>query len=192
MKRIIPIVFVPVLAGCLTSTVPSVAEWIVQTEPQTQKEMLSKQPAQTEFGIARLSLLSVRAPYDSRSFQVLRADGTIASDSFNRFAAVPSQLLKGLVLDRLAKSTQFTTLVASSSSASVDSIVEVTITKLLLDCTNDDSRLAEAELTMMILDRERQIVRSSYGRGVADAKNGDYGKAFADALKSAIDRAIGD
>lgn len=186
MKQLLPLLFASAFAGCLTTSSPELAEWSIPSEaPKTTR-------ATSDFGVARLSQLLVRAPYDIRSLQVLRSDGTLVADPYNHFAAIPSQLLKGPVQDALGHSRRFTAVVGSSSSATVSHTVEVTVTKALLDCSGESSRLAVVELSLLVLDRQRAIVWAGSGFGVGDAKDGDYGSAFAKALKTAIAVAMGE
>lgn len=191
MKNLAPLLLVPAFAGCLTSTPLDCAEWSIPTEPCALKLPVSGVRADADFGIARLSQLVVRAPYDSRSIQVLRADKTLMPDPYNHFAAIPSQLLKGPVQDALGDSPRFTTIVASSSSVTTSHIVEVTVSKLQLDCSVEGSRKAEVELSILVLNRDREIVWMGRGSSHIEAKDGNYGMAFAEALNLSLKVAMG-
>ena len=186
MKKLLFPLFVSALAGCLTTSSPELAEWSIPTE------VAKIAGATADFGVARLSQLIVRAPYDVRSIQVLRTDGTLVADPYNHFAAIPSQLLKGPIQDALGASRRFSAVVGSSSSATVSHTVEVTMAKVLLNCSDGSSRLAEVELSLLVLDGSRQIVWSGSGCGIGDAKDGDYGQAFAKALQAALQAAMGE
>lgn len=193
MKKLLSLLLVPAVAGCLTSKAPEMSEWVVASKVPSAvaDSQVMREGAQADYGIARLSQLVIRAPYDSRSIQVLRADGTLVADPYNHFAAIPSQLLKGPIQDALGDSKRFTMVVGSSSSASVSHIVEVTVTRLCLDCATEEKRMAEVECTVLVLNRDRQIVWTGAGVGREDAVDGDFGRAFSKALKSSLEVALG-
>ena len=138
----------------------------------------------------RISQVSVRSPYDSQGFVVLRAGGSLAVDPFNRFAALPSQLLKGPVEDAFVSSGKFSLTVGSASAASISSVAEVSISRIALDCRTEGSRKAVVSLVVRIFDRSRRIVSESRGEGVADAAGGNYTEAFSQAFMAAMDAAL--
>ena len=67
------------------------------------------------FAATRLGAVSVFAPYDQQSFAVKRADGSMAFDPENRFAAQPAALLKGVLMASLAADGRFGHVVPQSS-----------------------------------------------------------------------------
>ena len=172
-----------VLAGCFTSRPPEIRDWTVEFCWR------AKPVAQPKFGVVRVSQVTVRAPYDARGFQVLRADGSLAQDPYNRFAASPSQLLKGPIQDAFAASGAFDGVVGQSSSAAVSAVAEVSFSRFALDCRTDGSRTADVALTVLVLDRDRKIAALLRGDGRADAAAGDYSKAFSEAFSAAIESA---
>lgn len=189
MRKLFAILLVPALAGCLSPIkTPTVAEWSVGLDT------LANRVETPKYGVTRLSQVLVRAPYDTRNMVVLRSDSSYAFDPYNHFAAVPSQLLKGVVEDSLASSGLFKTVVPSASAASASHLVEVTVTDLRLDCSastaEEASQVAEVGLSLLVLDRAREIVGKSRGSGRAQVVDGDFGSAFSKALAKAVDAAV--
>ena len=172
------------LAGCFTAHLPDVTEWTVESAAKASESSNPK------CGSVRISYVAVRSPYDGRRFVVARPDGSLAFDSFNAFAASPSQLLKGPVLDALAASGRFKAVVEPSSSTVVDGIVEVTVNRLRLDCREKDRRFAEVSISLTVLDASREIVGRATGVGVADAADGKYTAAFSSAFDAAMAEAL--
>lgn len=185
MRKLLALLLVPALAGCLTaSKAPEPVTWTVGAGP------VARRAETPSFGVTRLSQVNVRAPYDVPSLAVLRADATLAFDSYNRFAALPSHLLKGAAQDVLAASGRFAAVVPSTSSASATHVAELTVTAFRLDCSSE-TRTAETGVSLLILDGRRTIVASACGDGRADATDGDYGSAFAKAFAQAVEKALG-
>lgn len=172
-----------VVSGCFTARPLDVRDWTVEFHGH------SKTATKPKFGVARVSQVSVRAPYEVRSLQVMRADGSLAQDPYNKFAAAPSQLLKGPVVDALMASGSFDDVVGPASSAAVSVVAEVTVSRIALDCRKDGPRRALVELSVLVLDRDRSIASRVRGDGTADAADGDYAKAFSDAFSAAIESA---
>ena len=187
MKKLLAICLLPVVSGCLslTATNPTVADWPVRAGTLARQEKTAK------FGVTRLSQVAVRAPYDVRQMGVSRTDNTLAFDAYNRFAALPSQLLKGVAQDVLAASGLFKSVVSSSSAAAASHVVELTVTDLRLECA-DGSREAAVGLDLLVLDRNREIVAFVSGTGRGDAADGDYGAAFSTAFTLALEKALGE
>lgn len=186
MKKLFAICLLPVCTGCLslTATNPTVADWPVQAGTLAHQELTPR------FGVTRLSLVAVRAPYDVRQLAVSRADSTLAFDGYNRFAAQPSQLLKGVAQDVLAASGRFKSVVAATSAAAASHVAELTVTDLRLDCSGG-TREAVAGVSLMVLDRSREIVALVSGAGRCEAADGDYGAAFSSAFTLALEKALG-
>lgn len=184
MKNILTTLPLFALAGCLIAHPPEAAEWTVESAA------VPAAAAKPKYGTVRISYVAVRSPYDGRRFVVARPDGSLAFDSFNAFAASPSQLLKGPVLDALAASGRFKAVVGPSSSTVVDGIVEVTVNRLRLDCREKDRRFAEVSVSLTVLDASREIVGRATGVGVADAADGKYTAAFSSAFDAAMAEAL--
>ena len=171
------------LSGCFTERPTEVHDWAVEFCGRT------KSAAKPKFGVVRVSQVTVRAPYDVRGIQVMRANGSIAQDPYNRFAASPSQLLKGFVLDAFEAAGVFDGVVGQGSAAAVSAVAEVSVSRFALDCRTNGSRMADVALTVLLLDRDRKIAALVRGDGKADAADGDYAKAFSEAFSAAIEAA---
>ena len=127
-------------AGCFTSSTPMPKTWVVS--PADVKPPAA--PAPNAFSVTRQGTLTVAAPFDSTSFIVRRADGSVARDSYNVFASPPSTLLRAAVRARLEADGRFGRIVPQSSSASADVQVEVLVRDLSLDCSKAERRTGDA------------------------------------------------
>lgn len=188
MKKLGAIVLLGLCTGCLTATNPTAtSEWSVQVAALDNRAEVPR------YGVARLSQVNVRAPYDGKRMAVLRADSSLAFDPCNLFAAQPSLLLKGVVQDVLTASGCFKVVVPATSAASASEIVEVTISSLRLNCTRgaEAAPIAEASVALLILNGSREIIGVSRGSGSAEASDGDYGAAFSKAITAALSAALG-
>lgn len=186
MKKIVAAVFLlPLLTGCLTATVPDVSRWLVEYRP-----VKAGQVGRPVFGVARLTQLIVRSPYNTEGLAVLRANGTVAFDPLNEYAAQPSFLLRGIVLDALTASGLFDNVIGATSKVAEDYAVEVTVTRLALDCRKDGERKAVAEVVLRLVKGE-SIAKVAEGSASIDAADGNYGEAFSRALSVALSDAMG-
>ena len=184
MKKIFALLAVPVLAGCLSSSsMPPAVRWMLAYRGTLTSAAVPK------FGATRLSQVIVSPPFNSLGLAVLRADGTLAVDPYNEFAAQPSQLLKGLVFEALSSSGLFSTVVGPASAASAPNSVEVVVSRLALDCRKDDRRRAVATVLVRVLNK-REIASVTTGEGAVDAADGDFGKAFSTAVSLAVESAL--
>ena len=176
-------------AGCFTSSTPMPKTWVVS--PADVKPPAA--PAPNAFSVTRQGALTVTAPFDSTSFVVRRADGSVARDPYNVFASPPSSLLRASVRARLEADGRFGRVVPQSSSASADVQAEVLVRDLSLDCSNPDRRAARAAVSLDVLRMgrgARTVVLSGDGAGAADAANGDYSAAFSQAFDAALANAL--
>ena len=179
MKKLCALLLLPVLAGCLTSTVKPPSYWpVAYSGPKAKAE-------NAKYGVARAMPVVVRSPYAGSAIAVLRADGTVAFDPLNEFAATPANLCRGVFMDAMAASGLFREVVGPSSIATADVSVEVNVDKLVLDCRQEDQRTAVVEIDLKIL-KGHSIVASVRGTGTADAADGNYGAAFSGAFANAF------
>lgn len=179
MKKLCAFFVLPLLAGCLASTVTPPTYWPLD---YTGPVVSAKAP---KYGVARSLPVVVRSPYASAQIAVLRADGTVAFDPLNEFATTPANLLRGPSQDAVAASGLFREVVGSESIAVADVSVEVTVVRLALDCREEGKRKALVELCLRIL-RGHEIVASVKGTGKIDADNGNFGSAFSVAFERAF------
>lgn len=189
MKRLSFLLVAPIFAGCFSASAPRTSDWAVNA---TAPKAVTTAPSR--FGVTRLSFVDVLSPYDEREIKVARADGTLAADPYNLFAAVPSRLLRAPVLNLLAASGRFAAVVAPSSSADAAFAVEVSVTDLHLDATarEDDKTVcrAVARLRLLVLDKSRAIVGDAVGEATETVHDGDFGKAFSTAFATAVKSAL--
>lgn len=180
------------LAGC-ASAPPQSKSWTVRAKAPAAPARAPGDGVATAFAATRLGAVSVDAPYDRPAFAVLRADGSIAHDPSNAFAAAPSALLRAPVRARLAGDGRFGNVVGPSSVAAADAVVETTVTDLSLDCATPGRRAARVALSLDVVNAgrgPRKVVLSGSGSAEADAASGDYGAAFSSALDAALSNAL--
>lgn len=185
MKRFLPLLFVPALSGCLTATSPSVSHWLLEFDGY-KAPVASK----ARYDAARVVQISVAAPYDSVGLTVLRANGSVAFDPYNDFAARPSQLLKGVLFEAAVGSGLFESVVGSSSTMSTSVSLEAVVSRLALDCRKEGERRAVASVLLRLVNRRESSVVCK-GTGTADAADGNYGKALSTAVSRAFEEAFG-
>lgn len=173
------------VTGCLTTTPPEVADWLVES-PET-----SALVSAPKYGPVRLVNVIVHAPYDTRAMPVLRANGTMAFDAYNRFAATPSQLLRAPTQELLARSGLFKSVLPAASTAPATLGVELEVSRLVLDCREADARRATVKLQLRFVDRTQGELRCVSGTGSVDAASGNYGAAFSEAFAAAFAVALG-
>lgn len=184
MKKLLLVLALPALAGCLSSSPLAVTSWTVDYAG-------SKTSADgAKYGVARLLQVAVRSPYAGSPVAVLRADGSIAFDAYNTFAAPPAQLVKGLAYDAANASGLFSSVVGATSSAAARVAIEAEVVKLALDCREEGARRAVARVQVRLIDG-RDIVATVVGEGAEDASGGNYGAAFSTALSAAFASAFG-
>ena len=173
------------LAGCLTLSPSECTDWNVECAEATMR--VAERP---KFGVARLSLVELRAPYAAREIAVLRANGSVAFDQCNSYAASPVLLLRGVALEALDRSRLFSGVVGASSAVDSDVDVEVAVTRLALDCREENARRAVAAVSVRLV-RAHKIVAHVAGRGSADASGPNYSASLSDAVTSAFSDALG-
>ena len=179
--------------GCLSSDAPTPKSWMVESSVQGEDTAPQVAGGGTAFGTTRVGSVSVDAPYDKPPFVVRRADGTVAFDHYNVFAANPSSLLRVPVRNRLVSDSRFNCVVQQSSVASVDSQVEVQVTDLSLDCRTAGRRVARAAVTLDVVKTgrgPRVVAFEGTGTGEADASDGNYTRAFSEAVDTAVGGAL--
>ena len=172
-------------AGCLSSSVEPPKTWTVTP---TDARPPAVAPAGA-FSVTRQGAITVTAPFDSASFVVRRADGSVARDAYNAFASPPSALLRAAVRARLEADGRFGRIVPQSSSATADVQVEVLVRDLSLDCTEAERRTARAAVSIDVLRAgrgARMVILSGDGAGTGDAAKGDYSAAFSQAFDAAL------
>jgi len=184
MKKCLPLLMIPVLVGCLSSKPLTVVRWNVTALP----DQIVKQSA--KYGAVRLAQVSVRAPYDTPEIALVREDGSVTFDAYNRFATTPSALLKGASFDILRASELFKEVLGMSSSARASLSAEIDVSQLALE-TVEGALRATVSLQLMLIDqKDRTVTAFACGTAVADASSGRYTDAFAQAYTLALDKAL--
>ena len=183
-KTIFAAVLSAVSAGCLTSSPVERSDWNVECAASALR--VAEKP---KFGVVRLSMVELRAPYAVREIAVLRADGSIAFDPCNAYAAAPVQLLKGAALESLSRSGLFAAVVGAGSSVGSDVEAEISVSRLALDCREAGSRRAVAAVSVRLV-RSHAIAAYAEGAGSADASGPDFSSAFSAAVTSAFSDAL--
>ena len=179
-------------AGCFTSGKPTPKSWTVEPTAAASSET-SPERAPPAFATTRVGTVSVCAPFDRATFVVRRADGSVAFDAYNEFAASPSALLRVPVRAQLATDGRFGHVVAQSSAASADASVEVLVTDLSLDCREFGARKARAAVSVDVVRTGRgvrTVALSADGSSEADAGSGDFSTAFSKAFNEALAEAL--
>lgn len=172
------------LTGCLSSAPKAPVNWTVEPSAAAVPRVQSQ-----KYGTVRVAQVAVRAPYDGLRLAVLRRDGSVAFDPFNSFASSPSALLRGAAQDVAAASGLFGCVLHQTSSAAAPHVLEVTVTRLALDCRVEGSRIATVELAATLVGG-RDVVGVARGAGTSPAGAGDYTAAFSSAFTSAMSEAL--
>lgn len=171
--------------GCLSSAPKSSTHWSVAACADSSLETA----AQTKWEAARVGSVLVRAPYDQSRLTVLRADGSVAFDAYNDFAAQPAALLRGLVEDVMTRSGLFARVVPASSSARVPLTLEVDVVKFALDCRAPSRRVATTCVVVRLL-RGHDIVSIATAEGEKDIDSQDFAQAFSTSATRALASAL--
>lgn len=88
-------------AGCLSSDAPAAKAWTLDAAPSAPAAGVLEGAGKAAFTTTRVGAVSVDAPYDKTPFVVRRADGSVAFDHYNVFAASPAALLRAPVRSRI-------------------------------------------------------------------------------------------
>ena len=178
------------LSWCLSSAPRAADNWAIELWRAQDYAAEREDPAEKHsFGAVRIAQTSVRPPYDGTHLAVLRANGSLAFDPYNGFAAAPAQMLRGALQDAAEASGAFERVVASNSSAKCDLSLEATVTRLALDCRKEGRRDASLGLTLILL-KGRDVVATAEAESKVATGDGDYSAAFSRAFAKAALAAI--
>ena len=184
MKKLIALSLIPLLFGCLSASSPRVSQWLLEYKGPVRTTRLVK------YEVGRVSQVTVRSPYNEVGIAVLRADGSMAFDPYNEYAANPTAMLKGFVFDAMDASGLFGAVVNPSSSVKSQAMSEIMVTRLALDCRKEGERKAVASVRVRLISDDGKALHAQ-GEGTSDAKDGNYGVALSDALSVALNSAFG-
>ena len=193
MRRFPTFLLLALCAGCFTSGKPAPKSWTVEPSVAVPADASLEKKSPPAFATTRIGTVVVNAPFDRSSFVVRRADGSVAFDAYNEFAAAPSSLLRAPVRAHLATDGRFGHVVAQSSVASADASVEVLVTDLSLDCRESGKRTARAAVSVDVVKTgrgARTVALSADGASEADATSGDFSTAFSKAFNEALAEAL--
>ena len=175
---------VPLLGGCFADAPKAPKNWTIEWDRTTvERNERDALPA------VKLSQFEVRAPYNGAHLAVLRPDGSIAFDSFNSFAAQPAALLKGAAFDSIEASGVFSRVIAGGSSAVAPYSMEITVTRLALDCRVEPRRDASVALTVVLVG-SREVMASAHSEAAVPVADGDFSQAFSAAFAEALVSAV--
>ena len=184
MKKLIALSLIPLLFGCLSASSPKVTQWLLEYKGPVRATRLTK------YEVGRVSQVLVRSPYNEVGIAVLRADGSMAFDPYNEYAANPTAMLKGFVFDAMDASGLFGTVLNPSSSVRSQALAEVLVSRLALDCRKEGERKAVAAVRVRLIANDGKSLYAQ-SEGTSDAKDGNYGAALSDALSIALNLAFG-
>ena len=192
MKRAFALLLLASCAGCFTSSRQPPKSWTVEPRAAAPQEVSMETP-KAAFATTRVGTVAVSAPFDRTPFVVRRADGSVAFDAYNEFAATPASMLRTPVKAQLATDGRFGHVVSPSSAASADAAVEVLVTDLSLDCRESGKRTARAAVSVDVVRTgrgARMVALSADGASEADASSGDFSTAFSKAFNEALAEAL--
>lgn len=184
MKKQLVYLMLVSLCGCLSSAPKAPKKWLVG-EVKGEGSAF----AGVRKDCVKLSKVDVRAPYDGTSIAVLRSDGSIAFDPCNAFASSPERLLYGAAFDALESAGFAGTVLDTKSSVPSVLKLEVTVTRLALDCRKEGRRDASVAV-MLRLCESRKVISTSHGEAAAPTAEADYTKAFSTAFTRSMSEAL--
>lgn len=195
MQKIIVLAFcASILSGCFSTAPKSATKWTIdgfKTVAPMECSSRAQDATNSAAPIVRLASITVRAPYDTRHFVVLRPDGTIAFDPYNEFAAQPASLIRSSVEKAVRDSGLFSYVIAHNSVANASCTLELVVTRLAIDCREKGSKTANVELSLL-LTSSRAIFAESAASAAIPISNEqmDFTAAFSQAFSQAVAKAL--
>ncbi len=173
-----------ICAGCLGPQPSSPTYWPFSAQKMSPISSVHKGDA-----VLGLNRIRVSEPYDSTRFCVLRADGSLAFDDLNAFAACPSRGLMPLfeyIVQKYNFARQTTTDFNPSSS-----IPQLTLElrRFAVDCREKGKRKVICDLkgTYKGADGKLLICRDD---AIVFLEDSDYGAAFSRAFTCALEQVL--
>ncbi len=173
-------------SGCLGAGPKAARLWTVGAQTQS----VSVQTPADGLRAAKLASVTVLPPYNGMPLAVLRPDGTIAFDAYNKFASQPAALLAAAAFETIEASGAFVPLSRPGSACAPRLTIEITVTRFALDCRRKGERKASVAVYAALLDN-RLLKAAARGEAEADASEGDYSAAFSKAFADALAAAAG-
>lgn len=185
------VVALAALSGCFSFGSKKVAKlWTVDCPGHPILTVGPRVNEATPPKTVRIGSVSVAAPWDCDNIVVRRADGSVARDPYNKFAAQPAALLKGPLMALAASEGVFGRVMPGATAASPDAILELTVTDLSLDCSGNGRKASVALSAALVSGAGRKVIADGSGDARADASSGDYTAAFSEAFSSALKSAF--
>ena len=172
------------LAGCLGTRPPEPRRWLIEL-PRAVSAAAEAHPV---WDTARISRIAVAPPYDGLRLAVRRADGTLALDARNVFAATPRALLRLPTREIVRASGLAREVLLEGSSARADATLEIEVDILALDCTQAGTVRAQVALEATLL-ADRRFVQAVRGSASVPA-DGNFTAAFSSAYAQALTGAL--
>ena len=136
------------LAGCEAMSQPFPEKEFFAIEVGVPDAPAGKAKAVT----VRVRRFRVADPYDGRSFVYRVGSARYKTDYYNGFIASPDHLLTGQLVEWLAESGLFSTVMASTAEGEHDFVLDGSVTELCGDYSQADSPKAVVEVRMFLLD----------------------------------------
>ena len=173
------------LAGCLGGRPPEPRRWNIQAL-EAGEEVAAKSPI---WDVVRVARLEVAAPYDGLRLAVRRADGSLAFDSRNVFAASPSTLLRVPTRDILLRSGKCRAVTSANSPVKATVGLEIVVDTLALDCRKENECSAEVSLSVTLVEGRELVrtVKSAASVAVQKDFTASFSRAYSEALSKALD-----
>ncbi len=184
MRRILLHMVFLSLCGCLSPVPDRSKNWTIGHIKGESSRLVG-----VKREVVKISRVDVRAPYDGTRLAVLRADGSLAFDSANVFAASPSRLLSGAAYDAVEASGFAATVLDSKTAAPSNLLLELVVTRLALDCRTPGSRSASVEVMLRLLE-SRKTVSVARAEASVPIDEPDYTKSFSVAFSRAMTEAL--
>lgn len=190
MKNIMLFAMPFLLSGCFSfSSVPDVRAWFISES----EGVATNAKKDALFKVTRLGTIAVASPYEKSSIVVLRENGSLAYDAYNVYPSAPSSMVRQPLKRLLSDDGRFGVVVGQTSIASADAVVEATITKLALDCTEKGMRMAKVAVELNVIQvkgAKREVTATAVGEESASALSGNYSEAFSTAFSNASKEAL--
>ena len=173
-----------ICAGCFGPQPPTPTYW-----PFSAQKTSHRAPVHKRDVVLGLNRIRVSAPYDSARFCVLRADGSLAFDASNEFAARPSRALMPLIEDVIRRfnfASQTTT--DFNPSASMPQLT-VEVKRLAVDCREKNHRKVICDLKGTYKGADGKVIICS-DDALIYLEDSDYGTAFSKVFVTALEQVL--
>ena len=192
-KTILVFLSLPLLAGCLSNAPRAATNWTLEplqtSSAIAAKNMLSLHSS-TNLPIVRLGSINVCEPYNTRHFVIIRPNGSFAFDPMNEFAATPSLLIRSTAENAARTTGLFSHVITHNSMANANQTLELSISRLAIDCREKNERRATISLSLLLSSARAILAQTSATASVLipdDQMN--FSEAFSKAFEEAFAQA---